>query len=76
MRSALKLGDAETAELLRQQLRTATGQLRYLLQEDRKHHVDALLHRLTMQSPANCLPNFEGLGLEQLARSTPTRHSQ
>ena len=76
MRSALKLGDAETAELLRQQLRTATGQLRYLLQEDRKHHVDALLARWTMQSPANCLPNFEGLGLEQLARSTPTRHSQ
>ena len=32
--------------------------------------------RLTVRSPANCSPNFEDWVLEQLPRSTPTRHSQ
>ena len=63
MRSALKLGDAETAELLRQQLRTATGQLRYLLQEDRKHHVDALLAQVDNAEPSQLFAQLRRLGI-------------
>lgn len=63
MRSALKLGDAETAELLRQQLRKATGQLRYLLQEDRKHHVDALLAQVDSAEPTQLFAQLRRLGI-------------
>jgi len=63
MRSALKLGDADTAEILGPQLRQATSQLRYLLQEDRRYHVDALLGQVDTAEPSQLFAQLRRLGI-------------
>ena len=63
MRSALKLGDADTAEILGPQLRQATRQLRYLLQEDRRYHVDALLVQVDSAEPGQLFAQLRRLGI-------------
>lgn len=63
LREARKRGDHEGADLLVQQIKDATTQLRGLLQADKQHHVDDLLEHVDRAPPRQLFAQLRRLGI-------------
>ena len=63
LRDARKRGDQEGVDLLVQQIKDATAQLRGLLQADKQHHVDDLLEQVDRAPPRQLFAQLRRLGI-------------
>ena len=71
--TARKRDDGETAKVIEEQLKEISGQLRKLLQEDRKRHIDEMLSQVESAAPNQVFAKLRRLGIGAQSRKYTSR---